>query len=846
MSFKKSLEINATLVEQENSIEQNLFKIPKSKLNFMKLKVNQNYLINIQYYDETLQDPYFYVNVQDNFSVLELLDQKLQQEINDKTKFFYVNELSELSCDMLLEALYDLDSKWYRVLVKEIDKNCNKIKIHFVDFGNYETIDLKNNSNQLRYRIKFDENQEKDLFNMDYQAIKCCYLTNSNDSLKLFIEALQNLDNLESGLMIQVKENVLDKEQEIYVIDFFEACKNKEQIKESIENNVVDTENDAEVLSILEEQEIIKPIARYANQSFMKNTNAPCLNQGSTYEVSVFHIESVNEFYVQTPDQIKILMTCQEKIQAFIESLMASKATKRKQQFKIGDRVLAKYSSDLIWYRGVVTNFKPQLNSFQTGDFFYEVYFVDYGNKQDDLPSSDIYSMQSILKMNEELELNFDQKDIESILNQPYQSFCCELIDKKDNTKNNENLKNLLGNCLNFDIKVMDRTKHLVFKNSEDAFEIIKYSVHLYSEGQLLDDKFEPVEINPKQISPKPAIHTNDEESLNYSNLLKEQLVYECGVSFVDSLNNYIYVVLLDQSDMQIELENLIANDDIISSWKSEPKLGDLVLAKFYIDENNYSWYRSQVIKKNNLKFDIFYFDYGNVASDLTINDLAPLPQKYNLDKYPSLAYQTTVSQLSINDQESLLGEFISENAFKIKIIKAIEPSELDLIRQNKYIVEIWDWDMKRCFNKIIDENNNTTKSEDDLSKQSEEKEQTKIISRSIDKTNFFNLFSENKKTELKIKVKYIFMDNLINPFYFCLKSDLEIRQQLEIEMNSIYSKNDETIEGLDLNSYLAVFSENSWYRAQVKMINQNLIHLFYIDYGYQETIDINTDEKND
>ncbi|CAF0956753.1 unnamed protein product [Brachionus calyciflorus] len=782
--------------------------IEKVTSDYEKLEVNKTYNVNLQYYDENMQDVPFYVCLTDKFSKLEQLDVELQKQSNDKLKFKYVENLSELKLNDKLEALYESDSKWYRVEIRQLDIKRANLEIYFLDYGNSEKLDqMKPKS--LRFRQKYDSQEEKDLFKLEYQAIKCCYKSQEEDSLSLFIDKLAKMEDIEAGFNLHVKNIIRNDDQDIYIVLF---------------SDEVSSAEDQEVSQILESNQEMKEEILIEEEIQIPNDSIQLEKDSILTELTVSHVETISEFYVQTAQTLKIFLDFQGKIQRLLE-IMVHKASQNpqitsKQLFKIGDFVFAKFMADLNWYRAVIINVQPKTEHSEYEDgpndgFLYEVYFVDYGNKQEDLPSNLIYSFQSVKSLN--LNLNFmSMEDLNYIINLPFQAICCQLIDKKENTRNNEVLKSLLQEYFNFDITVLNTTKAKILND----IEINKYLVKLGTGGTSLDDQFESVEIQQTKKEQVKILRPKFIE-----NILKIDEIYECKLNVLES---DIYLNLIEQVELFTKLETELTQASIDLKWSTEPDVNDLVLGKFYLDETNFTWCRALVIKKENFKYDIYFFDYGNVSNDVSIDDLAHLESDYGLDKYPVFAYKTNLFdiQLDLDKHGVILADFLMET-FKIKIINIQSPTQDQEINVTKYFIEIWDNEMKQCLNKLLDKNYTI--------KQKEMAQQ-----HAIDKTNLSELYLNNKTAELKVKVKYIFMDNLIKPFYFCLRNDFEMRKNLDTELNSYYSNNNDSISEFKVNSYLAVYSESSWYRAQIKKLDSNLMTLFYIDYGYDEIVDLN------
>ena len=101
----------------------------------------------------------------------------------------------------------------------------------------------------------------------------------------------------------------------------------------------------------------------------------PKLDLNKEYSVSISHIVSINEFYVQSPDNLKELMDHQERIQLLADTKLAStNGVNPDSQHHVGDFVLAKYELDQAWYKGLVTAVTKNSSN---NDYSYEVIFIN-------------------------------------------------------------------------------------------------------------------------------------------------------------------------------------------------------------------------------------------------------------------------------------------------------------------------------------------------------------------------------------------------------------------------------------------------------------------------------------
>ena len=85
---------------------------------------------------------------------------------------------------------------------------------------------------------------------------------------------------------------------------------------------------------------------------------------------------------------------------------------------------------------------------------------------------------------------------------------------------------------------------------------------------------------------------------------------------------NELFVNLTSQYEALEQLQSEI-NADVQSINKSANdskfKVNDLVLAKFYNEDRTFDWYRAKITAIDSNIYQVFYIDYGNMDSTLTV-----------------------------------------------------------------------------------------------------------------------------------------------------------------------------------------------------------------------------------
>lgn len=499
-----------------------------------------------------------------------------------------VKGISSLQSGDKLEALFDEDNRWYRASVTKATTDC--VQVYFLDYGNSENYPADQVPNKLRFRTSFKDAEEKEVFSLDYQAIRCVYSTDNKKTLEDFIGKLsEEVEDVENGFDITVKEVValdIDHLSYRFVLAIEEpgipyqeaAAKSVVQnfkeglIREKRMNS--ETEADHEVSSILK---------GHLNINKNNNNNIE-LELNKDHVVSICHIETTNEFYVQLAGNIKELMEHFQRIQLIAE--LAQKHSDTKHQ--VGDLVLARYHIDDTWYKGLVTQVDKK-----TG--LYEVYFVDYGNTEANNSPVDLRSMSFLYETVSNKQELID--DLNAIIEFPFQAICCQLENKRASIRNTEILKTLVTDCFNFTIKTKSRATQSIC----ELLEIKKNVVNLYSEDKLLDVNFED-QIEALKLKP-PVMKEQEQEVVNdepvHCQKLSLNSVHEFRTAFFGG-DEEIHLHLTNEQEelekLHEELNSKRETDNLQAAIQTNVKVGDVVLAKFYEEDRvTFSWYRARV-----------------------------------------------------------------------------------------------------------------------------------------------------------------------------------------------------------------------------------------------------------
>jgi len=120
-----------------NKVINNSTLIQAKKCAQVKLTKNEIYTVFLQHFDDSYQDQYFYLTLHDQASKMTELENFIQ--LDKSTNLIYIQALNDIKLDdYSLEALFDVDEKWYRVKATNIGQD--SVDIYFLDYGNTQRL----------------------------------------------------------------------------------------------------------------------------------------------------------------------------------------------------------------------------------------------------------------------------------------------------------------------------------------------------------------------------------------------------------------------------------------------------------------------------------------------------------------------------------------------------------------------------------------------------------------------------------------------------------------------------------------------------------------------------------
>ncbi|KAJ1522671.1 hypothetical protein ONE63_001837 [Megalurothrips usitatus] len=274
----------------------------------------------------------FYVHLQSESEKLEQLQGLLQAA---STSMELLSELPQPGTKIM--ALYSEDSVWYR------GQTLPDGRILFIDYGNDEHVELENM-----------KKLPQELSNVRSMALKCS-LAAPDDRTWAPDVMDQLVSELESGPFTIIVKAIND---DLFVVDVLNAAGSSVSttlaergllyVQEEVAESVVST-TQAEQGSVCGQEEV-------------ENLN---LAVGSCLPADLSFIKSPNEFYIHPLCQSNKLEKMQEDLQAVSHCMRLLSSLP-----ETGDKIMALYSQDSVWYRGQVL----------PGG---RILFIDYGNDED-------------------------------------------------------------------------------------------------------------------------------------------------------------------------------------------------------------------------------------------------------------------------------------------------------------------------------------------------------------------------------------------------------------------------------------------------------------------------------
>eukprot|EP00064_Thunnus_orientalis_P013706 superscaffoldBa00002275_g13746 len=527
---------------------------------------------------------------------------RLAQEVGQAQQGTMFPKILDPGCPCL--ALFSSDNQWYRAQV--IRRNDDKFKVVFVDYGNESEVDIKDVRTMPQSLL--EQAPQAFLCSLNgFDESKGCWDDKVYDDFYNFLvdKPLRvTVFNMEDQSEIGVPQYAVKTEWEDVVVNSVMQKYWKPFSTEHGKNEIVQT---ATFLQGIQTESNMTCLKENVNTYVYKKPN---ISKNKTEDVYASCIVEPYFFwcqYANTENLSKVARLAQEAGQAEQDMMFS-------ETLGPGSPCLALFSSDNQWYRAQVI---------RRNDDKFKVVFIDYGNESD----VDIKNVRSVPQ---------------SLLEQAPQAFLCSLNGFEESKGSwDDKVYDYFYSLL------VDKPLKVSVFNMEDHSEIAvpQYAVEIECEGVIVntamqvyqkpvtkecvmtespetetflqDDQTESnmthnvskVNVNTCMYK-KPNISKNKMEMV-YASCIVEPHFFWCQYANTEDLGK---VARLVQEAGQAE-------QDMMFPETLGP--GSPCLALFSSDNQ---WYRAQVIRRNDDKFNVVFIDYGN-ESDVDIKNVRLVPQ---------------------------------------------------------------------------------------------------------------------------------------------------------------------------------------------------------------------------
>ena len=296
------------------------------------------------------------------------------------------------------------------------------------------------------------------------------------------------------------------------------------------------------------------------------------------------HVETSKPYvYIQlTPE---VLDHINELIKKVVEE------DKRQTSYELGEYVVAKFSVDELDYRARIERY---CSDSQT----YTVYFLDYGNLDENLSIESIYSYTDELKQ----------------IDPQAHGYLLEGIDQE---RWNTTVQPLIEELINQEVRFYytddnQSTIHIEFENEDEIY-------------------------NHEQPSSVP---------------IEYETTFEANISAVE--NDCFYIHVVPNGNLHVcELEELLptCSKERKDTWS----IHDVCL----VSNEDQKYFRGEILAMNNDKYDVKCIDYGNRLFNVPIDRLYAMPDE-EIFRQPSLAHQCRLSGMNDDEQSKFMQEILA------------------------------------------------------------------------------------------------------------------------------------------------------------------------------------------
>lgn len=491
------------------------------------------------------------------------------------------------------------DGNWYRGRVDAI--NDETVKVFYIDYGNETEVPKKN--------------------------VKALNMEEHGD-YEFALEVNLNMIELSEELTSKISELTADKQfianvyfgETGWIADLIDSETNLSLNQSLVQLKLasfIDGETPAQIETITEE---VEPVAT------IPATEAA---DSSSTQVTITHIDSPSEFYVQLVANEDCIFSLQADLQEKVATLPDLETT------EIGALCAAKYSVDEQWYRAEVLDSDPEITT---------VRFVDYGNT-DVLTSNE----GSIKTLPADL-LSMDK----------YARKCSLNIMPVSGEEWSPEASQIFETAVNADVIYAD----IVYQDEKNKTFVELYVNDTNVAQQLLDANM--------------ALQISREHEANIAN----------NTGFVSHLNAVSeFWIQLESSvpDLEMIVDRLATADNFPDLQDLSP--GVLCAANFPDDE---MWYRARILSNTVAGIEVLFIDYGNSSTAMKLKVLpedlvhmSALAQKCSLNKPNTIV---SWSEEATEKFREISADGVT--IFTIKKLTAGETSTVELFIDGQNILE--------------------------------------------------------------------------------------------------------------------------------------------------------------
>ena len=506
------------------------------------------------------------------------------------------------------------------------------------------------------------------------------------------------------------------------------------------------------------------------------------LQPGKAVMATVYHIESLTEFYIQLSSSSAKLEQMMDKVNVHCKSPEASALRSPRP----GLPALALYSGDGSWYRAIIVS---PLNKGAC-----MIVFVDFGNTEKVTLTNLVHMPSQFLEL-------------------PMQAVQCSLNGIHTDKPFPDSIINAFGLLAieqEFRVLVKDATR-------KDGQEV--YAVDLTTSGgdsvlkELVRQGSLPESLL-QHSSPSPSPATARTKASVQVPLPQLPLNQPLGVavSYSETPTKF-YVQLTDNYQALEQLLNSL--DQCYSQLSASQELlggaqvGIFCAAKFSEDQ---LWYRGRVTKVTGSTVTVTYIDFGN-SEDQNLSALKTLKSEFC--KVPCIAIPCHLSGVGISEGFS---EEVLERFFKC---------------HEKKLVGVFEGQFSSYEDTVAVKLTDTSNTGVDL-------DILDIVCPRTEAPGGMHLPEVTPVfgSPMESVVSYI---SSPDELYCQLASEQDVFDALMNKMYEYYGENHEgsPVPSPCVGSYcVALYSDGSWYRGQVRSISPKAVTVFYLDYGNTEEVD--------